>query len=72
MKNSFFLVIPSQQKNSERLKRYEEESLRGWILDLPVANPSLATRLFHDFIKDFNKTEMPVQLRLDALETLKP
>jgi len=72
VKNSFFLVIPSQQKNSERLKRYEEESLRGWILDLPVANPSLATRLFHDFIKDFNKTEMPVQLRLDALETLKP
>jgi hypothetical protein len=72
VKNSFFLVIPSQQKNSERLKLYEEEVLRQWIIDLPVANPGLATRLFHDFIKDFNKTEMDVQLRLDTLETLKP
>jgi hypothetical protein len=72
VKNSFFLVIPSQQKNVERLKLYQEEVLRQWIIDLPVANPGLATRLFHDFIKDFNKTEMDVQLRLDTLETLKP
>lgn len=72
MKNSFFLVIPPQQKNAERLKLYQEEALRQWIIDLPVANPGLATRLFHDFIKDFNKTEMDVQLRLDTLETLKP
>lgn len=72
MKNSFFLVIPPQQKNSERLKLYQEEALKQWIMDLPVANPGLATRLFHDFIKDFNKTEMESQLRLDTLETLKP
>jgi hypothetical protein len=72
VKNSFFLVIPPQQKNTERLKLYQEETLKQWIIDLPVANPGLATRLFHDFIKDFNKTEMDVQLRLDTLETLKP
>ena len=72
MKNSFFLVIPPQQKNAERLKLYQEEVLKQWIVDLPVANPGLATRLFHDFIKDFNKTDMDVQLRLDTLETLKP
>ena len=72
MKNSFFLVIPSQQKNTERLALYEEEALRQWVRDLPVANPGLATRLFHDFIKAFNKTEMDIQLRLDTLETLKP
>ncbi|NOQ36853.1 MAG: hypothetical protein GQ569_13325 [Methylococcaceae bacterium] len=72
MKNSFFLVIPPQQKDSERLKLYEEETLRQWVTDLPVANPGLATRLFHDFIKEFNKTEMDVQLRIDTLETLKP
>lgn len=72
MKNSFFLVIPTQQKNTDRTKLYEEEALRQWIIDFPIANPSLATRLFHDFIKDLNKLEMDVQLRLDALETLKP
>ena len=72
MKNSFFLVIPPQQKNADRLKLYQEEALRQWVIDLPIANPGLATRLFHDFIKDFNKTEMDTQLRLDTLETLKP
>lgn len=72
MKNSFFLVIPPQQKDSERLKLYAEETLRQWVVDLPVANPGLATRLFHDFIKEFNKTEMDAQLRIDTLETLKP
>lgn len=72
MKNSFFLVIPPQQKNADRLKLYEEQTLRQWVVDLPIANPGLATRLFHDFIKDLNKTEMDIQLRLDTLETLKP
>lgn len=72
MKNSFFLVLPPQQKNSDRLKLYQEDTLRQWVTDLPVANPGLATRLFHDFIKELNKTEMDVQLRLDTLETLKP
>ena len=72
MKNSFFLVIPSQQKNSDALKLYEEETLRQWVTNLPVANPGLATRLFHDFITEVNKTEMKAQLRLETLETLKP
>ncbi len=72
MKNSFFLVIPPQIKNTERLKLYEEENLSQWLIDLPIANPGLATRLFHDFIKEFNTTEMDVQLRLDTLETIKP
>ncbi len=71
MKNSFFLVLPPQQKNSEHLKLYEEDTLRQWIADLPTANQGLTTRLFHDFIRDFNKIEMDVQLRLDTLETLK-
>ncbi len=72
MRNSFFLIIPSQQKNADLLKQYEEQALKQWIMDLPVANPGLATRLFHDFIKDFNKMAMDTQLRLDTLETLKP
>jgi len=72
VKNSFFLVLPSQQKNSEHLKLYEEETLNQWIIDLPTANQGLTTRLFHDFIRTFNKTSMDVQLRLDTLETLRP
>ena len=72
VKNSFFLVLPLQQKNSEHLKRYEEETLNQWIIDLPTANQGLTTRLFHDFIRTFNKTAMNVQLRLDTLETLRP
>jgi len=72
VKNSFFLVLPPQQKNLERLKRYEEENLAQWIIDLPTANQGLTTRLFHDFIRTFNKTAMDVQLRLDTLETLRP
>jgi hypothetical protein len=72
VKNSFFLVLPSQQKSSERLKRYEEETLNRWIVNLPTANYGLTTRLFHDFIREFNQTEMNIQLRLDTLDTLKP
>jgi len=72
VKNSFFLVLPSQQKSLERLKHYEEETLNQWIINLPTANQGLTTRLFHDFIRTFNKTAMDVQLRLDTLETLRP
>ncbi|MDQ7089621.1 MAG: hypothetical protein Q9M50_03130 [Methylococcales bacterium] len=72
MKNSFFLVLPSQQKSSKRLKLYEEETLSQWIVDLPTANQGLTTRLFHDFIKELNRTCMSVQLRLETLEALKP
>lgn len=70
MKNSFFLVIPTQQKNPQRLKEFETKALQHWIAELPTANPGLATRLLHDFLIDFNSIEMAIQLRLDALELL--
>jgi len=70
VKNSFFLVIPAQQKNPTRLKEFEAKALQHWIAELPTANPGLATRLLHDFLIDFNAVEMKIQLRLDALELL--
>jgi len=70
VKNSFFLVIPAQQKNPARLKEFEAKALQHWIAELPTANPGLATRLLHDFLVDFNAVEMKIQLRLDALELL--
>ena len=72
MKNSFFLVIPTQQKNSQRLKEFETKALQHWITELPTANPGLATRLLHDLLIDFNTIEMTTQMRLDALELLSP
>jgi hypothetical protein len=72
VKNSFFLVIPAQQNNPQRLKEFETKALQQWIAELPTANPSLATRLLHDFLLDFNTVEMALQLRLDALELLRP
>ena len=72
MKNSFFLVIPTQQNNPLRLKEFEAKALQHWVAELPTANPGLATRLLHDFLIDFNTIEMTVQLRLEALELLRP
>lgn len=72
MKNSFFLVIPAQQKNPQRLKEFEAKALQHWITELPTANPGLATRLLHDLLIDFNTIEMTALLRLDALELLSP
>ncbi|MDD5580880.1 MAG: hypothetical protein PHY16_16590 [Methylobacter sp.] len=72
MKNSFFLIIPSQQNNPLRLKQFEAKALQQWVVELPTANPGLATRLIHDFIKVFNATEMAAQSRLEALELLRP
>jgi hypothetical protein len=72
VKNSFFLVIPAQQNNPQRLKEFEAKALQHWITELPTANPGLATRLLHDFLMDFNTLEMTAQLRLDALELLRP
>jgi hypothetical protein len=72
VKNSFFLVIPAQQKNPQRLREFEAKALQNWVAELPTANPGLATRLLHDFIMDFNAIEMTIQLRLDALELLRP
>ncbi|MGR8934806.1 MAG: hypothetical protein ACU837_10515 [Gammaproteobacteria bacterium] len=72
MKNSFFLVIPAQQADSERVKMFEEASLQQWIADLPVANPGLTVKLLHDLIEEFISLEMDVQLRLSALERIRP
>ncbi|MEI6708523.1 MAG: hypothetical protein WCK96_15480 [Methylococcales bacterium] len=72
MKNSYFLVIPKQQKNPSRLREFEDAALTSWISELPAANMGLATRLMHDFIIDFNAIEIPSPLRLNALELLRP
>jgi cyclic-di-GMP-binding protein len=72
MKNSFFLVIPAQEASPERQKEFEPKALGQWLEDLPTANPGLATRLIQDFIADFNALQMPLQLRLDALEQMRP
>ncbi len=72
MKNSFFLVIPAQQDNEKLLAPYEKEAVNQWTAELPIANPSLSTRLLFDFIENFNKVAMSAQLRLDTLELLRP
>lgn len=70
MKNSFFLVIPKQQSNPQRLIEFDEKYLRQWIDGLPAANPGLFTRLIYDLILEMNALDMPGQLRLDSLELL--
>lgn len=73
MKNSFFLVIPPQKNQPQRLKEFETKApLQQWLNELPTANPGLASRLIYDFIKEFNSIEMGFQMRLDALEVLRP
>lgn len=72
MKNSFFLVIPKQHANPLRLQEFEGKILQQWIDELPTANTGLAARLIQDFIIEFNSLQMPVQLRLDTLELLRP
>ncbi|WP_239650099.1 hypothetical protein [Methylocucumis oryzae] len=72
MKQSFFLVIPKQHSNPQRLKEYEGKILAQWISELPIANPILAVRLIFDYLAEFNSIKMPAQLRLDALEMLIP
>ncbi len=71
MKNSFFLVIPSQKTNEDQLVSYEKGAVSRWVEDLPVANPGLATRLFFDFVEELNSFELPAQQRLDVLEILR-
>lgn len=72
MKSSYYLVIPKQQDNPQRLRDFDTRALQQWINELPTANPGLATRLIHDFILEFNTVRMSAQLRLEALELLKP
>lgn len=72
MKNSFYLVIPKQENNPQRTKEYEAKPLQQWINELPAANPGLATRLVHDLIIEFNTLAVPAELRIAALEQLRP
>jgi hypothetical protein len=72
VKNSFFLLIPEQQKNKDLLVSYEKAAVNLWVSELPTANPRLATRLFYDFIEAFNTVEMSASDRLDILEILEP
>ncbi|MBK8814858.1 MAG: hypothetical protein IPN42_04805 [Methylococcaceae bacterium] len=71
MKNSFFLVIPLQESKPDRLKEFEPKALEQWLVELPTANPGLATRLILDYISSSNMLKMPLQLRLDALEQMR-
>ncbi|MEC4747828.1 hypothetical protein [Methylomicrobium sp. Wu6] len=72
MKNSFYLVIPKQEDNPQRIKEYEAKPLQQWIDEIPAANPGLATRLLHDFIIEFNALLISAELRMAALEQLRP
>jgi len=72
LKSSYFLVIPEQQNNPQRLRDFETRALQQWIDEIPTANPGLATRLIHDFLTEANTIQMSVQLRLDSLELVRP
>ncbi len=72
MKNSFFLVIPEQKNDPELQVSFEENSLNQWLHELPSANPSLSTRLFHDLLIEMNALVLDAENRLSALEQLRP
>jgi cyclic-di-GMP-binding protein len=72
VKNSFFLVIPPQENKPERKSEFEAKALDQWLFELPTANPGLATRMLHDFIKEFNALKMTLEMRLAALEQIRP
>ncbi|MGR8940907.1 MAG: hypothetical protein ACU83P_04880 [Gammaproteobacteria bacterium] len=46
--------------------------MQQWLSELPAANPGLATRLLHDFIIEFNTVSMPAEMRMAALEQVRP
>ena len=72
MKHSFFLVIPNQDPNSQRSKAFETKFVEQWLAELPIGNPLLAARLFHEYVADANTVKMPTQTRLDAFDLIKP
>jgi hypothetical protein len=72
MKNSFYLVIPEQQDDADRLKMFEEVSLQRWLDELPTANPGLTVKLFRDLIEEFISLHMDIRMRLNVLEKLRP
>lgn len=71
LKNSFYLVIPQQQSDAERLKELAPKALEQWIAELPIANMELSARLLQDFIQSLNAIKIPAQLRLEAMESLR-
>jgi cyclic-di-GMP-binding protein len=72
VKNSFYLVIPKQKNDPQLIATFAEPALRQWMVELPTANPGLATRLFQDLINDLISLEMTTANRLNALELLRP
>ncbi len=72
MKNSFYLVIPPQKSDSERIKAFEPQPLEQWIQDLPKANFGLTTRLFHDLLIELNTLKIKPEHRISILENLRP
>ncbi len=72
MKNSFFLVIPKQKNDPERLATFSDAALSQWVSELPTANPGLATRLFKEMLSELISLEMTSAKRMSALELLKP
>lgn len=71
MKSSYFLTIPKQTDNPQRLRAFETKALQHWIDEIPAANPSLASRLVHDLLSEFNTLKMSPRTRLAGLEQLK-
>ncbi len=72
LRNSYFLAIPKQHSQPQRVKEFEEKFLQEWVSQLPVGNPRLSTRLLYDLVLEMNGLAMSPQLRLDSLELLLP
>ncbi|MDT8406771.1 MAG: hypothetical protein RQ715_05940 [Methylococcales bacterium] len=72
MKNSFYLVIPSQQQAPELARWYQEKNLKHWLDELPIINPALSTRMLLDLVQQANQLVMPAEKRLDVQELLRP
>ncbi len=71
MKNSFFLVIPTQQDDPVSVKLYTESAVQQWVAELPIANLAHSARALYDFIRKSNELLMPVQQRMEVLEGLR-
>ena len=72
MRSSFYLIIPQQKTDPQRLAGFAEGPLGQWVAELPTANPSLATRLLQEMLLELIALEMPESKRLAALELLRP
>lgn len=72
MRSSFYLIIPEQKTDPQRLAGFAEGPLGQWVAELPTANPSLATRLLQEMLLELIALDMPASKRLAALELLRP